>query len=66
MQGNLLAVFYLRLLGNRLLFSKEGPKGKVHFLIVEPSWLILVYKGYNDAFDSEMDRILGYSKGTSA
>ena len=58
-QGNPLVVFGLHLHSNRLLFSRTVAAGaSVQSLIIEPSWLGLVYQGQQDAANTGMGRIL--------
>ena len=65
-----MVVFELRVHGYRLLFSQEIPLGKVegqiNSLFVEPRWLGLVHPGQQDAFDPDMGRIFGLTRGNSA
>ena len=59
MQGNPLAAFGLRFHGNRLLLSRTtAAGGSVQSMIVEPSWLGLVYQGQQDASEAGMGRIV--------
>ena len=58
MQGNPLSGFGLHLHGNRLLRSKTTPGGLAESLIIEWSWLGLVYYRQNNTADDDMGRIL--------
>ena len=59
-------MFGLRLHGNKLLLTQTAKEGLAQSLIVEPSWLGLVYQGQQDAADADMARILASSRGVSA
>ena len=54
MSGNPLAVFSPCLHGNRLLFVQTEGDGTLLSVVVEPSWLGLVYEGEFDSADSRM------------
>ena len=58
MQDNLLAVFGLHIHGNGLLFSRTADGGSVLSLIIEESWVGLVYQAQQDAGDASKGMIL--------